>query len=231
MKKYLLHALLCTFLILILTGCSKPKAKSQSTTSISESTTSTTTSSTDPHSVYAAVLSSAMGPITYYNQNDARWYDHLYGKQDVLSIYGCGPTTLASLVSSFFDPQMTPDKMADWAYENGYWASKNGSYHTIISEGLSSLGFQVKGLSTPSKETITSSLKSGHILVALMGKGHFTEEGHFILILDVDNDGTLHIADVNSYENTKKTWKISTILNELKTSATAGGPVWEISLP
>ena len=225
MKKYFLTILLLS--CLILTSCSQSE---EQTTNLSTETTDVSNKSDSKHQLYAAVLNSKLGPLTYYNQNDIRWYDYLYGNKDPLSIYGCGPTTVACLVSSFIDPSMTPDKIADWAYKKGYWAPQEGSYHTIMSSGLSSFGFEVTGISAPSKEKILSSLKSGHIIVALMGEGHFTEEGHFILLLDVTDDGKLLIADVNNYENTKKTWSIKTILKELKKSSGANGPLWEISL-
>ena len=228
MKKYLLLFFFCA--CFLFSSCSKTESRQQISTPKQE-TAIATTSSSSKHDIYAAILNSSLGPITYYNQNDIRWYQHLYGGEDALSIYGCGPTTLACLVSSFIDPQITPDKMADWAAENGFWASRNGSYHTIIPEGLSSFGFQVASIKNPSKQTILSSLNSNHILVALMGKGHFTEEGHFILILGTTKNGKLHIADVNSYDNTKKTWNIKTIIKELKMTASAGGPLWEVSLP
>lgn len=229
MKKYFLSVLFIFCFLLI--SCSSKVEQKDTTNTTTKETNFSSKNTESKHQIYAAILNSKLGPITYYNQNDIRWYDYLYGKKDPLSIYGCGPTAVACLVSSFIDPSMTPDKVADWAYKKGYWASKEGSYHSLMSSGLSSYGFQVRGISSPSKEEILSSLNSGHILVALMGKGHFTSEGHFILILDVTKDGDLLIADVNSYENTKKPWKIETIVKELKKNATANGPLWEVSLP
>lgn len=41
-------------------------------------------------------------------------------------------------------------------------------------------------------------LSSGHIFVALMGSGHFTSSGHFILLRGVTLDGKILVADPNS---------------------------------
>ena len=45
--------------------------------------------------------------------------------------YGCGPTSIAIVVSSLTSETVDPVQMARWAYEHGYWCSKSGSYHTF----------------------------------------------------------------------------------------------------
>jgi len=64
-----------------------------------------------------------------------------------------------------------------------------------------------------------------------MKKGHFTTGGHFILVHGITADGKVLIADPMSLENSLKAWDINVLLNELKTSATSGGPLWAISAP
>lgn len=50
---------------------------------------------------YTVMLNTAMGPMLYYNQADARWGDYLYGGQDPMKKYGCGPTAVAMIINSF----------------------------------------------------------------------------------------------------------------------------------
>ena len=60
--------------------------------------------------------------IVYYNQEDIRWGNQKYGKTDLISETGCGPTCLAMIISTLTDITINPKQMADWAYENGYFA-------------------------------------------------------------------------------------------------------------
>ena len=39
---------------------------------------------------------------------------------------------MAMVVSSLTNETVDPVEMARWAYENGYWCSKSGSYHSLI---------------------------------------------------------------------------------------------------
>lgn len=179
--------------------------------------------------MYSLSIPSSIGTLTYYNQNDIRWADFLYGKKDPLSVYGCGPTVLAMLVSSFTDTDVTPDKMAKWAYEHHYWRSGSGSVHSLIPEGAAAFGFSAASLPGLTEEHMIEALNNNSILVALMGPGHFTDSGHFIIIADYWSGSKVTVADPNSLENTQTPWDISLLLDELKMSAKAGGPVWAIS--
>lgn len=177
-----------------------------------------------PPSIYSSV-----GILTYYNQNDPRWAHSKYGGNDSISVYGCGPTALAMIVSSFTGQTMTPADMAAWAYSNHYWVSGSGSKHSLIPEGASAFGFLAEPFYDLSAEGIISALKSGHIFVALMGPGHFTDNGHFIIIADYWSGNQVTVADPNSQENTLVPWDINLILSELNRAANNGGPVWMIT--
>lgn len=179
--------------------------------------------------VYTLSLTSSIGVLTYYNQNDSRWAGQLYGDQDPLSGYGCGPTVLAMLVSSFSDQTYTPADMAKWAADNQFWSPGSGTRHNFIPDGAAAFGFNVVPFHNYTAEGIISELSSGHVLVALLGPGSFTSTGHFIIIADYWTGNQVRIADPANLENTQTPWEIETLLNELKYSANSGGPVWSIS--
>lgn len=184
---------------------------------------------------YNVYLDTAMGPMSYYNQHDSHWGSYLYGGQDTISKYGCGPTTAAMIVSSFgnVNGSITPKEMANWSASYGYFAPKSGSYHDYIPAVLSAFDLIVDsvkdGERTP--EHIADLLNSGHILVALMGKGALTNGGHFIIITKQNPNGTVSIADPNSYDNTKKDWNPAQLMRELKKNYDAGGPLWSVRAP
>ena len=178
---------------------------------------------------YILSLTTSIGTLTYYNQSDSRWADFLYGGTDPMSVYGCGPTVLAMLVNSFTENTCQPPDMAAWAAANHYWSSGFGTKHEFIPEGAAAFGLRAEPFRDLTAESVISELKSGHILVALMGPGHFSDSGHFIIITEDWSGNQVRVADPARLERTQTAWDVQLILDELLTSATAGGPVWSIT--
>ena len=183
---------------------------------------------------YNVYLDTALGSMPYYNQHDSHWGSYLYGGTDSISKYGCGPTTAAMIVSAFgnVNGSITPKEMANWSAAYGYFAPKSGSYHEYIPAVLSAFDLIVDTVTaeerTPAR--LAEILNSGHICVALMGKGALTKGGHFIIITKQNANGTVSIADPNSYPNTQKEWSPEQLLRELKKNYDAGGPLWSVGL-
>lgn len=175
------------------------------------------------------ILTGGPYDILYYNQTDPRWKDKFYGNQDTIGKYGCGPTSLATVVSSLTKQKITPEEMALWAKEHGYFCNGSGSYHTLIPEGAMQFGLKVENLGIPSEQAIIEALWTGKIVVVLMSQGHFTSSGHFMLLRGVTLDGKILIADPLSLDNSLKSWDLDILMNELKQGAAAGGPVWAIT--
>ena len=164
--------------------------------------------------------------VVYFNQLDERYCNQPYGT-DHIGGYGCGPTAMAIAVSSLTDETVDPIEMARWAYENGYWCSKSGSYHSLIPNAAKHWGLSVEGCAASEPQRILDALAEGKLVVALMTKGHFTSSGHFIVLRGVQ-DGNILVADPASYQRSQKTWELSIILSEASRSAAAGGPFWII---
>ncbi|KUO73785.1 MAG: murein hydrolase [Desulfosporosinus sp. BRH_c37] len=167
-------------------------------------------------------------PVVYYNQGDERYKDMPYGT-DNIGGYGCGPTAMAMVVSSLTDKTVDPVEMAEWSYDNGYWAPGGGSYHSLIPGAAKAFGLQVEGCLAKEPQKIVDALSSGKLVVALMGKGHFTSSGHFIVLRGVTAGGKILVADPASKKRSEQEWDLSIILNEAHKSAEAGGPFWIIS--
>lgn len=180
---------------------------------------------------YDVMLDSVAGPLTYYNQGDSRWGNYLWGGKDSLSIYGCGPTIMAMLITSLTGNQVLPADAANWAASNRCWAPGDGSYHCLIPHASSAFGIEAAPIRDYSVNGIQEALNSGHLVVALVGRGHFTQRGHFLIITRMTEDGKVRIADPNSYGNTSIDWDPGIILKELNHRASNGGPLWAIGLP
>lgn len=177
---------------------------------------------------YDLMLDSSCGPLTYYNQSDARWGNFLYGGKDPLSTYGCGPSVMAMVVTSLTGNQVLPPDMAQWAVENKSWAPGQGSYHRLILDSALAYGLNAAPLKDYTIQGLENALNSGHLIVALMKKGHFTQNGHFIILTRFTENGMIKIADVNEYANSQTEWDPSLILKELNYRASNGGPLWMI---
>ena len=173
------------------------------------------------------VFSDGSTQVVYYNQLDDRWRYEAYGTDDIGG-YACGPTAMSIVVSSLTSETVDPPHMAQWAYENGYWCSKSGSYHSLIPGAAEEWGLSVEGCTTSEPQRIVDALADGKLVVALMSKGHFTSSGHFIVLRGVTSDEKILVADPSSYSRSEKAWDFSIILNEASKSAGAGGPFWII---
>lgn len=164
--------------------------------------------------------------VVYYNQYDERYANKPYGT-DNIGGYGCGPTSMAIVVSSLTDDIVDPIEMAKWSYDNGYWCSKSGSYHALIPAAAKEWGLPVEGCSASEPQRIVDALAEGKLVVALMTKGHFTSSGHFIVLRGVEDEKIL-VADPASTTRSQKSWDLSIIVGEASKSAAAGGPFWII---
>ena len=164
--------------------------------------------------------------VVYFNQLDQRYANQPYGT-DNIGGYGCGPTSMAIVVSSLTDEIVDPTAMAKWAYENGGWCKGQGSYHSLIPNAAKAWGLNVEGCRASEPQRIIDALSKGKLVVAIMSPGHFTTGGHFIVLRGVKN-GKILVADPASTSRSQKEWDLSIILNEASKRPGAGGPFWLI---
>lgn len=187
------------------------------------------------HTDNEIMLDTCMGKIPYYNQEDSHWKNYKYGGYDDMATYGCGPTAMAMVLSALGTSddgvQTSPVTVGKWASANGEFSRGNGSYPSIVEDSLTAYGLSYLPVEDTSAEGINHMLQEGHILVALMGPGTFTDDGHFILITDRTTNGRVTIADPKSLANTQKTWDPALLSSQLMQSDKGGGPLWAVSIP
>jgi hypothetical protein len=175
------------------------------------------------------VFTDGATPVVYFNQLDAKYNDEPYGT-DKIGTHGCGPTSLAIVVSSLTAQTVDPVQMAEWSVANGGWAQEQGSYHSLIPNAARAFGLNVQGNVQNEPQKIIDALSSGKLVVAIMGKGHFTSSGHFIVLRGVTADGKILVADPASHSRSQKEWDFQLILNEARKGAGAGGAFWIVGL-
>lgn len=176
------------------------------------------------------LLTGGAQDIVYYNQTYEQWAEQPYGS-DKLGGYGCGPTAMAMALSSMTDTAMDPAEMAQWCVEEHYWAKKHGSYLSIVSGAAEAFGLTCTPLppEEADADTVARCLATGQVLVALMGPGHFTSRGHFILLRGITLEGGILVADPASVDRSLTVWDLDLILGELSASRHDGAPLWILS--
>lgn len=152
--------------------------------------------------------------VPLFMQWDRRWGWMEYGGSPA-ALTGCGPVCLS--MAAFYltgDVAYSPDKMIEFAAQNGYYSRGNGSSWTLISEGAVELGFDVTEIPLV-KKRILDNLEVGNPIICAMGAGDFTSSGHFIVLVG-EEDGLLRVNDPNSRENSEKLWKFEDIEDQFR---------------
>ena len=81
-----------------------------------------------------------------------------------------------------------------------------------------------------SGDAIRNALHGGSMMIALVGPGYFTPDGHFILIDNINDDDSVDVADVHSLQRTQNSYTAEFISGQLQSASTSdGGPLWKIS--
>lgn len=164
--------------------------------------------------------------VVYYNQLDERWADVMYGTSSTIGQGGCGPTSMAIVISTLTGEAHDPVELAQWSVENEYRCEGNGSYHMLIPSAAAAYGLSCEKNLTA--QGILDALSSGKLVVAIMSKGHFTRGGHFIVLRGITSDGKILVADPASYGRSQQEWDLSVIMEESNKAAGSGGPYWAI---
>lgn len=151
--------------------------------------------------------------VPLFMQWDRRW-GYLDYAGEVAGLSGCGPVCL-SMAAYYLtkDPEMSPDKIIQFAIDHGYAVNGNGSAWSLISEGGRALGLNVTEI-TINKDRVLANLEAGNLIICVMGPGYFTSSGHFILMSGTE-DGLIRINDPNSYANSQKLWDFQDIQNQI----------------
>ena len=152
--------------------------------------------------------------VPLFLQWDERWGYEKYGS-DVIGITGCGPTCLA-MVGYYLTGKdsFTPEQVAAFAQENGYYAQGYGSSWTLISKGAGQLGLTATELPLVKKKMVDA-LEAGNPIILAMGKGDFTENGHYIVLTAME-DGAFRVNDPNSKSNSQKLWTYEELEHQIR---------------
>lgn len=153
------------------------------------------------------------GKVPLLMQWDRRWGYDAYG-DSMIGLAGCGPTCLTMAYLYFTgDIQWNPRRMAEFAFDNGYFVSGATSWD-LWTTGAEGLGLH--GEELPLDENrMKNALDSGGLVVCSMRPGDFTTTGHFILLTGYDENG-FYVNDPNRRSTSAKQWDYDTLSWQIK---------------
>ena len=157
--------------------------------------------------------------IPLYLQSDyPQTVCYIDGVPKSVATSGCGATSVSMVIAYLTgNTSQTPYTLFKWAYDNGYYDG-DGLGHSCLTK-LASL-YGVKGTWIENDASlITEALQEGHPVIAHMGPGIFTTEGHYIVLRGITDDGYVLVNDPGNRNRNRYAYKLSTVVAQAKTSS------------
>lgn len=119
---------------------------------------------------------------TDYKQYDSRWgnvvytLNNTYNKKQTIRNSGCGPTSMADIVSTWWEKDVTPKEMAALSVKHGYRTTNSGTawgFFSFIAKKYNASKF----VQTSSFETMKNCLASGGLVVVSFRPSKWTNGG------------------------------------------------------
>lgn len=150
--------------------------------------------------------------VVYYNQVEEPWGSMPYGTSTI-GAAGCGPTSLAIVISTLTKQTVTPQMTAAYAISNGEYVSGVGTAHSFPTNAANHWGLTCERVGKDRMDYVVQSLKEGKMVVEICEAYTITGSGsgHFIVLTGVTSDGYITIADCASRERTGKVYSVDTI--------------------
>lgn len=147
-------------------------------------------------------------------QWDQRWGYASYGGSSI-GISGCGPTCLSMVIYGLTDNEMaTPDKVARYSEEQGYYIEGTGTSWELMTAGAASFGVTGEEISLD-ESVMKAELDKKHPIICAMRAGDFTAAGHFIVICGYDKKGFV-VNDPNCIARSEKRWTYEELERQIK---------------
>lgn len=161
-----------------------------------------------------------MKPVSYL-QTDPKWKNVSYsvkGESTTIGRAGCGPTCGAMVVATLKDKKVTPVEACKFSIDNNYKVKGGGTYANFYPAFFKKYGISCQILWSSAEaqdKKVTQALKDGNWVIASMGKGLWTNGGHFILAYGTDGTNVF-INDPASTKEARTHAKLSQFLKESK---------------
>ncbi len=150
--------------------------------------------------------------VVFYYQGDDQWSSHQYranrSNDGRIGPNGCGPTSMAIVISSLTNTTVTPIDMANYNMEHNYVTSSGSTYHEALYKGPKDFGLDTYSVEQ-SVEAIREITEVRRGMVIVNGTDQnpdtpATRGGHIFVIRGVTADGKLLLADPASRRNSDR---------------------------
>lgn len=150
--------------------------------------------------------------VVYYNQGEEPWGSLPYGTSTI-GAAGCGPTSLAIVISTLTGQTVNPQTTCAFSISNGEYVSGVGTAHSFPTNAAKHWGLTCERVGKDRMDYVVQSLKEGKMVVEICEAYTITggSSGHFIVLTGVTRDGYITIADCASRERTAKVYSVDTI--------------------
>lgn len=166
------------------------------------------------YSSFAAKVKQVNFP--YFSQKDPRYATTSYGYSDVnatkptdIGRSGCG-VTAAAMVLRYYGICTDPSLMAKYSLANGHRYNGYGTSASLFGGLAKKYGLKYAKIGL-NKETQEEKWKfvfnwalKGYPIIASVNNHTFTNDSHYIVIVGMDRNGNLIIADPNSDRDTRR---------------------------
>ena len=155
------------------------------------------------------------GQVPRLYQWDSRWGSTVYSST-AFALTGCCPTSLSMVYQGLTGKgDLSPYDMGRRASEGGYETQFDGTDAAFLVNEAASLGLSCAALAADA-DSVRAALEGGAVLICNVGPGDFTDNGHFLVITGIDDEGNLAINDPYSAERSGRTWNVDTVLGQTK---------------
>lgn len=134
-----------------------------------------------PDPIPAPISNKNLQPINY-KQYDSRWAsvvftkNNTYNKKQTIKSSGCGPTSMADIVATWWNKSATPKTLAALAVEKGYRTTNSGTAWGFFKFCANKYGAS-KFIQTTSTATLKAALQEGAYAVVSFGPSKWTNGG------------------------------------------------------
>ena len=142
-----------------------------------------------------------------YKQYDSRWgkvvytKNNTYNRSQTIKNSGCGPTSAADIVATWWDKNITPKELCALAVKHGYRTNNDGTAWGFFKFIASRYGAK-KFVQTSSFATMQGCLEDGGYVVVSFKKSKWTKSGHFCVIWK-DDGKYMYINDPASSSSSR----------------------------
>lgn len=141
------------------------------------------------------IVTKGVKPVDY-KQNDSKWGSKKYtstGQNQTIASSGCGPTSGADIVATWWDSSITPVETCKMALDWGCRTANSGTTGSFFKKLANKYGAS-KYSTTSSLETVINCLDAGGYVVVCFGPGtkgkssyqKWTKGGHYCVIWQWD---------------------------------------------